>query len=164
MSTEDTTHAGTEPAEDEDTTPAGTEPAEDDEDQAPAGEPAEDEDQDDEDGEDGDTFPRSYVKRLRERSAGYRARAKSAEGRAGELERALFTERVRALDVLADPTDLPFDAELLDDPDALREAVDALVRDRPHYRRRGVAAGTGSREEAGTGTGVSLLGLMRGGA
>ena len=148
----------------EDTTPAGTEPAEDDEDQAPAGEPAEDEDQDDEDGEDGDTFPRSYVKRLRERSAGYRARAKSAEGRAGELERALFTERVRALDVLADPTDLPFDAELLDDPDALREAVDALVRDRPHYRRRGVAAGTGSREEAGTGTGVSLLGLMRGGA
>ena len=164
MSTEDTTPAGTEPAEDEDTTPAGTEPAEDDEDQAPAGEPAEDEDQDDEDGEDGDTFPRSYVKRLRERSAGYRARAKSAEGRAGELERALFTERVRALDVLADPTDLPFDAELLDDPDALREAVDALVRDRPHYRRRGVAAGTGSREEAGTGTGVSLLGLMRGGA
>ena len=164
MSTEDTTPAGTEPAEDEDTTPAGTEPAEDDEDQTPAGEPAEDEDQDDEDGEDGDTFPRSYVKRLRERSAGYRARAKSAEGRAGELERALFTERVRALDVLADPTDLPFDAELLDDPDALREAVDALVRDRPHYRRRGVAAGTGSREEAGTGTGVSLLGLMRGGA
>ena len=164
MSTEDTTPAGTEPAEDEDTTPAGTDPAEDDEDQAPAGEPAEDEDQDDEDGEDGDTFPRSYVKRLRERSAGYRARAKSAEGRAGELERALFTERVRALDVLADPTDLPFDAELLDDPDALREAVDALVRDRPHYRRRGVAAGTGSREEAGTGTGVSLLGLMRGGA
>src|SRR5699024_8701467 len=112
MTTEDTTPAGTEPAED-DTTPAGTEPppAED-----PAGtEPAEDDEDED---EDGDTFPRAYVKRLRERSAGYRARAKDAEARTAELERALFTERVRALDVLADPSDLPFDADLLEDPDA----------------------------------------------
>ena len=133
----------------EDTTPAGTEPAEDDE---------------DEDGGDGDTFPRSYVKRLRERSAGYRARAKEAEARTAELERALFTERVRALDVLADPSDLPFDAALLEDPDALRSAADDLVARRPHYRRRGVATGTGSRDEAAAGSGVSLLGLMRGGA
>lgn len=121
---------------------------------------AEDEDED----HDGDTFPRHYVKRLRERSAGYRARAKDAEARTAELERALFTERVRALDVLADPSDLPFDAALLDDPDALRSAADDLVARRPHYRRRGVATGTGSHEEAAAGTGVSLLGLMRGGA
>ena len=168
MSTEDTTPAGTEPAE-EDTTPAGTGPAE--EDTTPAGpepaepaEPAEGDEDEDEDGGDGDTFPRSYVKRLRERSAGYRARAKDAEARTAELERALFTERVRALDVLADPSDLPFDAALLEDPDALRSAADDLVARRPHYRRRGVAAGTGSRDEAGTGSGVSLLGLMRGGA
>src|SRR5699024_11413275 len=81
MSPEDTPPAGTEPAED-DTTPADTPPAEDDttpadtppaeDDTTPADtEPAED----DEGDEDGDTFPRSYVKRLRERSAGYRARA-----------------------------------------------------------------------------------------
>ena len=162
MTTEDT--AGTEPAED-DTAPAGTEPAEPaepaEDDTAPAGtEPAED----DEDAEDADTFPRAYVKRLRERSAGYRARAKDAEARTAELERALFTERVRALDVLADPSDLPFSADLLDDSDALRAAADDLVARRPHYRRRGVAAGTGSRDEAGSGSGVSLLGLMRGGA
>lgn len=166
MTTEDTAPAGTEPAED-DTAPAGTEPAPaEDPAEDPAGtepaEPAED-DEDDEAG-DGDTFPRSYVKRLRERSAGYRARAKDAEARTAELERALFTERVRALDVLADPSDLPFDAELLEDPDALRAAADDLVARRPHYRRRGVAAGTGSRDEAGSGPGVSLLGLMRGGA
>ena len=165
MSTEDTTPAGTEPDED-DTTPAGTEPAEDD--TTPAGtepaEPAEGDEDEDEDGGDGDTFPRSYVKRLRERSAGYRARAKDAEARTAELERALFTERVRALDVLADPSDLPFDAALLEDPDALRAAADDLVARRPHYRRRGVAAGTGSRDEAAAGSGVSLLGLMRGGA
>lgn len=162
MNTEDTTPAGTEPAED-DTTPAGTEPAPAED---PAGtEPAEPaEDDEDDAGADGDTFPRAYVKRLRERSAGYRARAKDAEARTAELERALFTERVRALDVLADPSDLSFDAELLEDPDALRAAADDLVARRPHYRRRGVAAGTGSRDEAGSGPGVSLLGLMRGGA
>ena len=159
MNTEDTTPAGTEPAPAED--PAGTEPAPA---EAPAEDPAGTEPaEDDEDDEDGDTFPRSYVKRLRERSAGYRARAKDAEARTAELERALFTERVRALDVLADPTDMPFSADMLDDPDALRDAVDSLVASRPHYRRRGVATGTGSHEEH-AGPGVSLLGLMRGGA
>src|SRR5699024_10891972 len=85
-----------------------------------------------------DTFPRAYVKRLRERSAGYRARAKDAEARTAELERALFTERVRALDVLADPSDLPFDADLLEDPDALRAAADDLVARRPHSPRHRV--------------------------
>lgn len=122
----------------------------------------------DDDGDDdqqaGDTFPRPYVERLRARSAGYRARAKQAEGRTGELERALFTERVARLDILADPTDLPYDAELLEDPDALAEAVRQLVKDRPHYRRRGTldGAGTGSRDRAGTSDGVSLTGIMRG--
>src|SRR5690625_2605830 len=118
---------------------------------------------DDED--DSDQFPRPYVERLRARSAGYRARAKAAEGRAAELERALFTERVRALDVLADPSDLPYDPEALDDPDALRAAVDELVAKRPHLRRRGVAdPGTGHREQHEGGDPVSLLGIMRGGA
>ncbi len=136
--------------------------------QAPPEDDGTDDDQQDDDGDDdqqdGDTFPRPYVERLRARSAGYRARAKQAEGRAGELERALFTERVRALDVLADPTDLPYDAELLDDPDALAEAVRQLVKDRPHYRRRGTldGAGTGSRDRAGTSDGVSLAAIMRG--
>ena len=139
--------------------------------QAPEDDGTDDDQQDDgtdddqqDDQDDGDTFPRPYVERLRARSAGYRARAKDAEARAGELERELFTERVRALDVLADPTDLPYDAELLEDPDALAEAVRQLVKDRPHYRRRGTfdGAGTGSRDRAGTSDGVSLTGIMRG--
>ena len=169
---EDTTPAGTEPAEHED--PAGTEPAEHEDpagaEPAPAGDedPAdEDEDQpagDEDEDEDGDSFPRSYVKRLRERSAGYRARAKTAEGRVTELERALFTERVRALDVLADPADLPYDGDLLEDPDAMRSAVDALVRERPHYRRRGTAdpSSTGSRHRSSPSDTVSLSAIMRG--
>ena len=137
-------------------------PAEDDEQQQPA--PAED-DQDEGDGElEGESFPRSYVQRLRERSAGYRTKAKDLEARSAELERALFTERVRALDVLADPADLEFNADLLDDPDKLRDAVDALVSKSPHYRRRGTASNTGAREQHDGSEPVSLLGLMRGGA
>jgi hypothetical protein len=124
-----------------------------------------DDDQDDDDDQqDGDTFPRPYVERLRARSAGYRARARQAEGRVGELERELFTERVRALDLLADPADLPYDPELLEDPDALAEAARRLVKDRPHYRRRGTldGTGTGSRDRAGSTDGVSLAAIMRG--
>lgn len=122
-------------------------------------------DEDEDEGHDGDTFPRPYVERLRSRSAGYRTRATAAEGRVSELEQALYTERVRALDVLADPTDLPYDPEALDDPDALRAAVDELVAKRPHLRRRGVADGnTGHREQHDSTDPVSLLGLMRGGA
>lgn len=125
--------------------------------------PGDEDGTEDEDGQDGDTFPRPYVERLRARSAGYRTRATAAEARTGELEQALYTERVRALDVLADPTDLPYDPEALDDPDALRAAVDALVSKRPHLRRRGVAgAGTGTREQDDGTEPVSLLGIMRG--
>lgn len=125
--------------------------------------PTDDDPTDDED-HDGDTFPRPYVERLRARSAGYRTRATAAEARTGELEQALFTERVRALDVLADPTDLPFDADMLDDPDALAEAVADLVRKRPHYRRRGTttAEATGSRQRPADRDTVSLTGIMRG--
>lgn len=135
-------------------------PADEDED---TDDPTDDDPTDDED-HDGDTFPRPYVERLRARSAGYRTRATAAEARTGELERALFTERVRALDVLADPTDLPFDADMLDDPDALTEAVADLVRKRPHYRRRGTTTPdtTGSRDRRADRDTVSLTGIMRG--
>lgn len=139
--------------------PQGT--ADDDEDQQ---DPAEDGDEDHDEGDEGETFPRPYVERLRARSAGYRTRANAAEARAAELEQALFTERVRALDVLADPTDLPFDADMLDDPDALRAAVDALVAKRPHYRRRGTTTpgATGSRDRRAEQDAFSLTGIMRG--
>lgn len=150
--------------DDEDVTDEASAPDEDasDEDEAVSPE-TESDPTDDED--DSDQFPRPYVERLRARSAGYRARAKAAEGRAAELEKALFTERVRALDVLADPADLPYDADLLDDSDALREAVTELVGKRPHLRRRGVAGReTGAREAADTTETASLLGIMRSGA
>ena len=152
--------------EDEQQTPGEDQgaPAPGDEDEDPQTPPA-DEDED-EDQEDSDTFPRAYVKRLRARSAGYRERAKTAEERASTLERELFTERVRALDVLADPTDLEFNADLLDDRDALEAAVTELVRARPHYRRRGTSTpdGTGSRARSTPSDTVSLSAIMRGNA
>lgn len=124
-----------------------------------------DSEDDDDEHTDADTFPRPYVERLRARSAGYRTRATAAEARTGELERALFTERVRGIGALADPSDLPYDPEALDDPDALRAAVDELVARKPHLRRRGVTGSeTGAREQADSSGSVSLLGLMRGGA
>src|SRR5699024_6938533 len=150
--------------DDEDVTDEASTPDEDasDEDEAVSPE-TESDPTDDED--DSDQFPRPYVERLRARSAGYRARAKAAAGRASEAETARFTERLRVLAVLVDPADLPYDADLLDDSAAPREAVTELVGKRPHLRRRGVAGReTGARETADTTEPASLLGIMRRGA
>lgn len=85
---------------------------------------------------DGDTFPREVVEKLRKESAGYRDRAKTAEARADELARRLHTALVAATGKLADPSDLPFDAEHLDDPDALAAAIDTLTAAKPHLKSR----------------------------
>ena len=110
----------------------------------------------------GDTFPRSYVERIRNKSAGYRTRATEAEARAGDLERALFTERVRALDLLADPGDLEFRADLLDDAAALEQAARDLLARKPHYGRRATVAGSGVRDTP-DGEEFGLLDIMRAG-
>jgi hypothetical protein len=86
-----------------------------------------------------DTFPRHVVEDLRKEAAGYRDRAKTAEARAEDLARQLFTARVAATGKLADPTDFPYspdDADLLDNPDALAAAVDELIAAKPHLKSR----------------------------
>lgn len=93
--------------------------------------------------DDGDTFPRDVVEKLRREAAGYRDRAKTAEARTEELSRALFTARVAATGKLADPTDLEFNGDLLDDTEALTEAVDSLVTAKPHLKARRVAGDAG---------------------
>lgn len=97
--------------------------------------------------DDADTFPREVVEKLRREAAGYRDRAKQAETRTDELARALFTARVAATGKLADPTDLPYTTELLDDTDALTSAVDDLIAAKPHLKARRVSghAGQGAR-------------------
>lgn len=79
-----------------------------------------------------DTFPREYVEKLRDENAKYRQRAQQVDSLAARLH----TELVRATGRLADPTDLPFDAEHLDDPDGLSHAVDTLLAAKPHLAAR----------------------------
>ncbi|WP_267309204.1 hypothetical protein [Mycobacterium barrassiae] len=64
-----------------------------------------------------------------------------AEARADKFARALFEARAAATGRLADPTDLPFNAELLDDADAFTAAIDALLQAKPHLASRKPAWG-----------------------
>lgn len=106
--------------------------------------------------EDAETFPREYVQRLRDESARYRTRA----GRADDLGQRLHTALVTATGRLADPTDLPFDEQHLDDIELLTAAVDDLLARKPHLASRRPAGdvGQGARPEAAS---VDLAGLLR---
>lgn len=106
--------------------------------------------------EDPETFPRDYVVNLRKESAGYRDRAK----RADDLAQRLHTALVDATGRLADSRDLPFDAAHLDDPEALQEAIQSLLTERPHLASRkpmgDIGQGATSEPEA-----FGLGGLLR---
>lgn len=80
----------------------------------------------------GDTFPREYVERLRRENAEQRTKAK----RADDLAARVFRLEVAATGRLADPSDLPYDEALLDDPAALASAIDALLTAKPHLASR----------------------------
>lgn len=100
------------------------------------------------------------VARARRQAARYRRELREVESERDELAAALWTERVAALGVLADPTDLPHDPEALHDPDRLRELADELVAAKPHLRSRRIRERAGQGEGDGSGA-VSLSGLLR---
>lgn len=100
------------------------------------------------------------ISRARQQAARYRRQLREVEGERDELAAALWTERVAALGVLADPTDLPHDPDALHDPDRLRELADELVARKPHLRSRRIRERAGQGEGDGSGT-VSLSGLLR---
>lgn len=110
---------------------------------------------------DGDMFPRSYIDKLRSKQYHYRHRAQRAERRAELLARELFRSRVADLDVLADPDDLPYSDELLEDGEALRAAVSELVERKPHLRARRAAGSLGLHEPGRAGDGFTLTEVMR---
>lgn len=108
--------------------------------------------------ENADTFPRKYVEDLRTESAKHRTEAKEAREALEPLQRRLFETLVEKSGRLADPTDLAFDAALLDDA-ALTAAIDALLEAKPHLASRRVAGDVGQ----GAGEPVesfSLAGLL----
>lgn len=82
---------------------------------------------------DPESFPRSYVEKLRGEAAAARVKAQKSE----ELAGALWEARVASLGRLADPTDLPMpeDADPLD-PEAVSAAVDELLSRKPHLASR----------------------------
>ncbi|PND58132.1 hypothetical protein CRM90_09095 [Mycobacterium sp. ENV421] len=107
--------------------------------------------------ENAETFPRSVVEKLRQENGRYRQRAHQADAYAQRLH----TELVRSTGRLADPTDLPFDAEHLDDTDALTAAIDALLADRPHLASRKPVGDIGQGNRGGTSEPFSLLGMLK---
>lgn len=114
---------------------------------------AEEDGNDDQADDDADTFPRAYVEKLRAQNARYRERAKTAEGYAKRLH----TEIVRATGRLADPTDLEFDEDHLDDPDALAAALDDLLTRKPHLASRKPVGDIG---QGARGSGTEQVGLL----
>ena len=109
--------------------------------------------------EDSETFPRSYVEKLRKEAAGHRDRAK----RADDLAQRLHTTLVEATGRLADARDLPFDESHLDDPAALSEAINALLADKPHLATRKPMGNIGQGVTP-VSNDVSLGGILRAGA
>lgn len=89
------------------------------------------------------TYPAEVVRKLRDENAKARTRAKDAETRADELATRLHAELVRATGLLADPSDLPFDAEHLADADKLAAAIDTLINAKPHLKARKVTGDVG---------------------
>ncbi len=111
-----------------------------------------------------EVFDRAYVQKLREEAAGHRVKAKRTDA----LNARLATAHAALTGKLADPTDLPFTDDLLDDDglvdeDKVRAAVDALLERKPHLasRRPTGDVGQGARP---TEPEFSLAGLLRAGA
>lgn len=106
--------------------------------------------------EEPDTFPREYVEKLRKEAADNRVKAK----RVDELEARLFNTIVAGTGRLADPTDLPFNPELLDTEDGIDNAISELLQKKPHLASRkprgDIGQGAKKSEED-----FSLFGLMQ---
>ena len=101
--------------------------------------------------------------KLRRQAQRYRLRARDASSKAERYARELFTARLAALDMLADPSDMTFDLELLDEPDALAQAVAELVKRKPHLAKRLASGDIGQGAGAGGNPGdVSLVSLING--
>jgi hypothetical protein len=106
---------------------------------------------------DPETFPREVVEKLRQENGKYRQRAQQTDA----IAQRLHLELVRATGRLADPTDLAFDAEHLDDPDALTTAVDELLAGKPHLASRRPVGDIGQGNRGAASEPFSLLGLLK---
>lgn len=102
-------------------------------------------------------FPRQVVEDLRKENGRYRQRAQQADGYAQRLHQQMVTATGR----LADPTDLTFDEEHLDDADKLTAAIDELLERKPHLASRKPSGDIGQGQRGGSSEPFSLLGLLK---
>lgn len=107
--------------------------------------------------EDAETFPREYVEKLRQENGKYRQRASEADSLANRLH----TELVRATGRLADPTDLPFDADHIADAGNMSAAIDALLEAKPHLASRRPTGDIGQGNRGQGGGSFSLLQMLK---
>ncbi|TXI50191.1 hypothetical protein [Mycolicibacter arupensis] len=131
-------------------------------DEAPVDEAPEDADQGDDletstDETGSDTFPRAVVEKLRQENGRYRQRAQQSDA----LAHRLHTELVRATGRLADPSDLEYAEDHLDDPDALTAAIDELLEAKPHLATRRPMGDIGQGQRGGSSGEFSLLGMLK---
>lgn len=117
-------------------------------------------DQNEPENEQPEVFPRHHVEELRQENAKHRTRAKEAEERAAALAAELFYARVAATGRLADPSDLPFREEYLNDPVALEQAIEELLEAKPHLGKRSFAGNVGQ-GMSDVSDSVDLAGLLR---
>ncbi len=116
---------------------------------------------------DPDTFPRDYVEKLREESAKYRTKAQRADEAVSKLTTTMVASTTSG--ILADPTDLPVTADLLDedgwpDPEKIEAAARDLVARKPHLASRRPAGDVGQGARGDEVETVSLAALLRAGA
>lgn len=109
-----------------------------------------------------DTFDRAYVQRLRDEAAGHRVRAKRADTLAARLVTSMAAQTNR----LADPTDLTFRPDLLEDdglPDAAKvaDAIEKLLARKPHLASRRPVQSEGGQGAYARADAVSLGDLLR---
>lgn len=107
--------------------------------------------------DDAETFPREYVEQLRKENGKYRQRASEADSLANRLH----TELVRATGRLADPTDLPFDADHVADAGKMSAAIDALLESKPHLASRRPTGDIGQGNRGQGGGSFSLLQMLK---
>lgn len=107
--------------------------------------------------EEQETFPREYVEKLRQENGKHRQRAQQADDLANRLHVQLVKETGR----LADPEDLDFSDEHLDDPDALNAAIEELISRKPHLASRRPRGNIGQGQTSNSGGNVDLAAIMR---
>lgn len=101
----------------------------------------------------------SALSKVRREAARYRTQLRDAEKQLESVRSELFHAKVSASGQLADPTDMPVDVELLEDPDALEAAITELIEAKPHLKAR--RFGSIGQEDKRKPQGVSLGSILR---